>query len=357
MIDKIASITYGYVGADISALCKEAAMHTLRRVLPDIGQIKKDSALPPDIRKNLIVTMDDFNHALKMVEPSAMREIMIEVPNVKWSDIGGLEMVKESLKEAIEWPLKTPEAFTRLGIRPPRGIMLYGPPGCGKTLLAKAIANESDANFIYTKASDLLSMWVGESEKHVRDTFRRAKQVAPSIIFFDEIDSLVPRRGSAQDSHVTERVVSQLLAEISGLEELHGVVVVAATNRPDIIDPALLRPGRFDRQILVPTPDEKARLEVLKIHTKGMPLMGVDLDMLAKTTEGFSGADLEALCREAAMNALRKDMKADKITKRDFDKALKEVKPSVGEDMNKFYESIVARKKREKIEEEVSYTG
>jgi SpoVK/Ycf46/Vps4 family AAA+-type ATPase len=356
-INKIAEITYGYVGADLNALCKEAAMRTLRRVLPDIGQIKKDGALPQDIRKNLIVTMDDFSHALKMVEPSAMREVMIEVPNVKWDQIGGLENVKGALIEVIEWPLKNPEVFVRLGMRPPRGILLFGPPGCGKTLLAKAVANESQANFIYIKASDLLSMWVGESERHVRDVFRRAKQVAPSIVFFDEIDSLVPRRGSATDSHVTERVVSQLLAEISGLEELHGVVVIAATNRPDIIDPALLRPGRFDRQILVPTPDEKSRLEILRIHTKSMPLTGVDLEMLAKGTEGFSGADLEALAREAAMNALRKDMKADKITKRDFDKALKEIKPSVSEDMNKFYEAVMKKRKQEKIEEEVSYTG
>ncbi len=356
-LGKISDITYGYVGADLNALCKEAAMHALRRVLPDIGTIKKDTALPQDIREKLIVTMDDFSHALKMVEPSAMREVMIEVPNIKWSDIGGLEAVKQSLIESIEWPLKNPDAFKRVGIRPPKGVMLYGPPGCGKTMLAKAVANESDANFIYVKASDLLSMWVGESEKHVRDVFRRAKQVAPSIIFFDEIDSMVPRRGSATDSHVTERVVSQMLAEISGLEDMQGIVVIAATNRPDIIDPALLRPGRFDRQILVPTPDMKARLEILKINTKSMPISGVDIDELAAQTESYSGADLEALCREAAMNALRKNMTADKITKRDFDKALKEVKPSVSEDMNKFYESIVARKKREKIEEDVSYTG
>ena len=357
-IDKIAEITYGYVGADISALCKEAAMHALRRVLPDMGATKEDKLIDENILKKLIVIKEDFDHALKMVEPSAMREVMIEIPKVKWEDIGGLEEVKKSLKEAVEWPLKYPDSFKRLGIRPPAGILLFGPPGCGKTLIAKAVANESGANFISVKGPELFSMYVGESEKHVREVFRRAKQVAPCIIFFDEIDALVPRRGYGSDSHVTERVVSQLLAEISGLEELHDVVVVAATNRPDIVDPALLRPGRFDRQILVPTPNTAARLEILKVHTKDMPITkDVDLKKLVAQTEGFSGADMEALTREAGMHALRKNIDVQAITKTDFDAAIKEVKPSVSEDMNKFYDSIMRKKVAQKMEEDMGYTG
>ncbi len=357
-IDKIAEITYGYVGADIAALCKEAAMYALRRILPDLGAIKEDKPIPQEVLKKLIVKKEDFDHALKMVEPSAMREVLIEVPNVTWNDVGGLEQVKQSLREAIEWPLKYGEGFKRLGIKPPTGVLLYGPPGCGKTLMAKAVAHESGANFISVKGPELLSMYVGESEKHVREVFRRAKQVAPAIIFFDEIDSLVPRRGYGTDSHVTERVVSQLLSEISGLEELHDVVVIAATNRPDIMDPALLRPGRLDRQVLVPTPDEKARLEILKVHTKNMPLAGdVNIEKLAKEAVGFSGADLEALVREAGINAMRKDPDAKEVTARDFSHALKETKPSVSEDTNQFYESVIKKRKSQKMEEESSYTG
>ncbi len=357
-IDKIAEITYGYVGADLNALCKEGAMHALRRVLPDMEAMREDKPIPQDVLKKLIVNKEDFEYALKMVEPSAMREVLIEVPKVKWDDVGGLERVKQELKEVVEWPLKRPESFTKLGIRPPVGVLIYGPPGCGKTLLAKAVANESGANFISVKGPELLSMWVGESEHHVRDVFRRAKQVAPSIIFFDEIDALVPRRGYGSESHVTERVVSQLLAEISGLEDLHDVVVIAATNRPDIMDPALLRPGRFDRQILVPTPQEKARYEILKVHTASVPLAkDIDLKKLAQETDGYSGADIEALVREAAINAMRRDVDADIVTKRDFDVALKYVKPSVTEDMNAFYESIMKKRKAQKLEEEISYTG
>jgi transitional endoplasmic reticulum ATPase len=286
-----------------------------------------------------------------------MREVLVEIPHVKWEDIGGLEHVKQQLRESVEWPLKYPDSFKRLGVSPPKGILLYGPPGCGKTLLAKAVANESGANFISVKGPELLSMWVGESEKHVRDVFRRAKQVAPSIIFFDEIDALVPRRGYGAESHVTERVVSQLLAEISGLEDLHDVVVIAATNRPDIIDPALLRPGRFDRHILANTPDDKARLEILRVHTKEMPLRDVDLKKLAKLTTGYSGADLEALVREAALNAMRINIGAKEISWTDFEHALKEVKPSVSEDMNEFYATILKKRKAQKLEEEVTYTG
>ncbi len=357
-LQNIAEITYGYVGADIVALCKEAAMHALRRAMPDLGTIKEDKPIPQDVLKKLSVTMEDFDHSRRLVQPSAMREVLIEKPNVKWDDIGGLDNIKKSLKESIEWPLQYADSFTRLGIRPPTGVLLYGPPGCGKTLLAKAVANESGANFISVKGPEVLSMWVGESEKHIRDIFRRAKQVAPSIIFFDEIDALIPKRGSGQDSHVSERVVSQLLAEISGLEELHDVVVIAATNRPDIIDSALLRPGRFDRQILVPTPDEAARIEILKVHTKNMPLSkDVKIETLAKETAGFSGADLEGLVREAAMNAMRKDINSGEVTLEDLEKALQETTPSVTEDMNKFYESIVQKRKTQKIEEAEAYTG
>src|SRR5439155_14715327 len=240
----LADITYGFVGADLWSLAKEAAMSALRRVLPDI-KWKTEEELPKEVMEKLIVTKEDFENALKMVEPSAMREVLVEIPKVKWSDIGGLERVKQSLKEMVEWPLKNPDSFDRLGIKPPRGILLYGPPGTGKTLLAQAVANESGANFISVKGPELLSKWVGESEKLIRDLFKRAKQVAPCIIFFDEMDSLAPRRGAYSGSHATESVVSQLLTEMSGLEELNGVVVVAASNRPDMVDPALLRPGRL----------------------------------------------------------------------------------------------------------------
>jgi len=352
----ISEVTYGYVGADIAALCKEAAMYALRRILPEIGSIKEDKPLPQEILKKLIVTALDFQNARKMVQPSGMREVLMEIPDVKWNDIGGLDEVKQHLKESVEWPLKYPTSFNRIGIRPPKGVLLYGPPGCGKTLLAKAVANESGANFIYIKASELLSMWVGESERHIRDVFRRAKQVAPSIIFFDEIDSLAPRRGTDLGSQATERVVSQMLAEMSGLEELNDVVVIAATNRPDIIDPALLRPGRFDRQILVPTPDRKARESILKLLTEKMPLSDVNVEEFTDLTEGYSGADIDAICREAGLHALRKNIDNDKVSKDDFKKALDEVKPSVSEEMNKFYENILMRKKAEKIEN-IDYTG
>ena len=357
-IDKIAEITYGYVGADLAALSKEAAMHALRRVFPDLGMEKEDKPVDENILKKLTVMKEDFDYALKIVEPSAMREVLIEIPKVKWEDIGGLKEIKQSLKEVVEWPLKHPDSFKRLGIRPPTGILLYGPPGCEKTLIAKAVANESGANFISVKGPELLSMYVGESERHIRDVFRRAKQVAPSIIFFDEVDALVPRRGQGFDSHVTERVVSQLLAEISGLEELHDVIVIAATNRPDIIDPALLRPGRFDRQILVTTPNEASRLEILSVHTKDITLTrDVDLNKLAKQTDGFSGADLEALAREAGTNAMRKNINSETVSKKDFDDALKLLRPSVSEDMNKQYESVMKKRSVQKMEEEITYTG
>jgi transitional endoplasmic reticulum ATPase len=328
--------------------------------LPEI-KWKEESELPKEIIEKLIVKKSDFENALRMVEPSAMREVMVEIPKVKWSDIGGLEEVKEALKEMVEWPLKNPEAFERMGIEPPRGILLYGPPGTGKTMLAKAVANESNANFISIKGPEVYSKWVGESEKHIRDIFRRAKQVAPTIIFLDEIDALAPKRGLYAGSGVTETVVSQLLSEMSGLEELKGVVVIAATNRPDIVDPALLRPGRLDRQVLLPTPDEKTRLEIFKVHTKNMPLKDVELKDLAKKTEGFSGADIQSLCREAAMDALRDNIKAKEVKKKNFDGALKKITPSLSKDIQLHYEKFLDRAKKivkkEEEKEEHSYIG
>lgn len=340
-LNKLAEITYGFVGADLEALCKEAAMSALRSNLPQISW--KEEELPPKALEKLRVAKKDFENALNMVEPSAMREVLIEIPNVKWKDVGGLDDVKEALKEVVEWPLKYPKSFTNIGIKPPTGVLLYGPPGTGKTMLAKAVASESNANFISIRGPELLSKWVGESEKHVRDVFRRAKQVAPSIIFFDEIESLAPRRGLEVGTRVTENIVSQILTEMSGLEELRNVVVIAATNRPDILDSALLRPGRFDRQVLVPTPDKKARLEILKIHTKKMPLKDVDLKRIAELTEGYTGADLESLVREAGLNALRENIDSKEVRKKHFEGAFEKVKPSITPDVTKFY-SLISEK-------------
>jgi len=346
----LADITYGYVGADIWALCKEAAMSALRRVLPEI-KWKAEEELPKEIMEKLIVAKEDFENALKMVEPSAMREVLVEIPKVKWEDVGGLEDVKESLKEMIEWPLNSPESFERMGISPPRGILLYGPPGCGKTLLAKAVANESGANFISIKGPELLSKWFGESEQRIRELFRRARQVAPSIVFLDEVDAIVPRRGLYYGTHATESVVSQLLTEISGLEELKNVVIIAASNRPDMIDPALLRPGRIDRFVLIPAPDEKSRLEIFKVHAKNMPLKGVDLKELTRRTDGFSGADIEALCREAAMAALRENLKSKEVRPKHFEEALKKITVSITKEVVDFYKRFVERQKMVEKEE------
>ncbi|MBI5001661.1 MAG: CDC48 family AAA ATPase [Euryarchaeota archaeon] len=337
LLDNFASITYGFVGADLAALSREAAMRALRRYLPDIDLEKP---IPTETLSKMEVTHDDFRDAMKDVEPSAMREVMVEVPQVRWDDVGGLEDVKRVLREAVELPLKNPEAFSRLGITPPRGILLYGPPGTGKTLIAKAVANESQANFISIKGPEVMSKWVGESEKAVRLIFKKAKQVSPTIVFLDEIDAIAPTRGSGHDSGVTERVVNQLLTSIDGLESLEGVVVIAATNRPDIVDPALLRPGRFDQLVLVGVPDKATRLNILKVHTKKMPLKGVNLDELAKQTEMFVGADLESLCREAGLVALRKDGNVKSVTMDNFREALKVVRPSATPEIIKYYDSV-----------------
>ncbi|VVB93166.1 VCP-like ATPase [uncultured archaeon] len=336
---EIADMTHGFVGADISSLCKEAAMHAIRLILP---KINIEEEIPPEIMEKIVVTRNDFQNALQTIEPSALREVFVEVPAVRWTEVGGLEMAKQELIEAVEWPLKYPEAFEAIHTQPPKGVMLFGPPGTGKTMLAKAVATESQANFISIKGPELLSKYVGESEKAVRETFRKARQAAPTIIFFDEIDSIVPPRGASFDTGVTERVVSQILTELDGLEELKNVVVIAATNRPDMVDPALLRPGRFDRFIYIQPPDLKEREAILKIHLKGKPLSDeVDLRELARRTEGYVGADIEAICREAAILALRdcikpgmerEDVKREaleiRIKNEHFEKAFNIVRPT-----------------------------
>ncbi len=325
-LEKIANTTHGCVGADLESLCKEAAMRVVRRILPEI---QNDEEIPKEVMEKIVVTGDDFKNAQKEIQPSALREVLVQIPDIKWDDVGGLEDVKQELKEAVEWPLKHPETFQRLGIRPPKGTLLYGIPGTGKTLLAKAVASESEANFISVKGPELLSKWVGESEKGVREVFRKAKQASPTVIFFDEIDAIASTRsGNDTDSGVTKRVVNQLLTEMDGLEELEDVAIIAATNRPDILDAGLMRPGRFDRHIQVKEPDEEARISIFKVHTKGMPLADdVDVKKLAKNTEGYVGADIEAVCREAAMLALRDDLEASEITYKYFKDAIDKVKP------------------------------
>ncbi len=327
-LDRLAEMTIGYTGADLEMLCKEAAMKALKKYLPELK--KYEEKIPTEVLEKIEVSMHDFLEAYKKIEPSAMREVMIQKPNVRWQDIGDLEHAKKLLRETIEWPLKRPELFKKAGIKPPKGILLYGPPGCGKTLLAKAVANESEANFIAVKGPEILSKWVGESERNVRKIFRRARQVAPAIVFFDEFDAITQVRGSAL-TDATERVINQLLTEIDGIEELEKVVVIAATNRPDLIDPALLRPGRIDLHIEIPMPDEKARYEIFKVHTRKMPLAkDVNLKKLAELTEGFSGADIEAVCREAGMNAIREAIRKHssdiKIKMSYFEKAIREMK-------------------------------
>jgi len=360
-LKEIARITYGFVGADLEALCKEAAMVVLRKILPDM-KFKKDEPIDSEFLKKIIIKDEDFKEALKLVRPSSLREVLIEAPNVKWDVIGGLEEIKQNLKEAVELPLKHPEVFSRMGIRPPKGILLYGPPGTGKTLLAKAVATESDANFILVKGAELLSKWVGESEKGVKRIFEKARQSAPTIIFFDELDALAHKRGIGGDTNVTERVVNQLLSEIDGLQNLNEVVVIGATNRPDMIDPALLRPGRFDRIIMAPVPDKESRLSILKIHTRNMPLdKSVKLEILADKTKNYVGADLEALCREAAMISLRRDLKSVNVTMKDFEEAMKKVKSSIRdkdiETYNKVEENYLRTARGAAISEAMNYVG
>ena len=339
-LDELARQTYGFVGADLAALTREAALEAVRRIMPriDLGE----ETIPPEILDDLSVEPHDFTNALKRVQPSAMREVMVETPSVRWDDVGGLDAARDRLREGIELPLKHPEAFRRLGIRPAKGFLLYGPPGTGKTLLAKATAREAEANFIATKSSDLLSKWYGESEQQIARLFARARQVAPTVIFIDELDSLVPARGGGLgEPQVTERVVNTILAEMDGLEELNNVVVIGATNRPNLIDPALLRPGRLDELIYVGTPDTAGRRRILAIHTSGMPLAPeVDLDSLAERTERFTGADLEDLVRRAGLTALRRGMDAQVVTMDDFEAALTETRASVTPQMLEEYDRI-----------------
>jgi transitional endoplasmic reticulum ATPase len=340
-LPKLSAMTHGYTGADLSALGRETAMKALRRYLPQINL--EEERIPPAVLEKMEVKMDDFLGAYKEVTPTAMREVYIEVTTVHWDDAGGLDDVKQHLIEAVEWPIKTPEIFTKLGIRPPKGILLYGPPGCGKTLLARAVATESEANFISIKGPEVFSKWVGESEKAIREVFRKARMAAPAVVFLDEIDSLTPKRGMGMsDSGVSERVISQLLTEMDGITTLQDIVVIAATNRPDMVDSAVLRPGRFDRLIYVPEPDEKSRLQIFKIYTKGMPInKDVDLTQLTTATKYYSGADVESLCREAAMHALRKNVNSTEVTMKDFQDAIKEMGPSITPDMEKWYKSFM----------------
>ncbi len=338
-----AAITHGFVGADLEALCKESAMKALRRYLPEIDL--DEDEIPQEVLEKLEINKKDFMEGLKDVQPSALREVAVQIPKVKWNDVGGLLEVKEELKQAVEWPLKYPDSFTEMGIKPPKGILLYGPPGCGKTLLAKAVANESEANFISIKGPEILSMWVGESERAVRKIFRKARQAAPVVVFFDEIDSIAGSRGLAHDSGVGNRVLDQILTELDGLEALKNVVFMAATNRPDLVDKALMRPGRIDKLIEVKSPDAKTREQILKVHTRNVPLAkGISLKKLAEKTEGFSGADLEALVREAVLTALKENkMKKTEVKQAHFDKALTKAHPTISEKIRKNYESFKER--------------
>jgi transitional endoplasmic reticulum ATPase len=344
---QLARRTYGFVGADLAALTREAAIEAVRRIMPRINL--EEGTIPPEVLETLSVLGSDFDEALKRVQPSAMREVMVQMPNVGWDDIGGLDDARERLREGVELPLKDPEAFRRLGIRPAKGFLLYGPPGTGKTLLAKATAREAEANFIATKASDLLSKWYGESEQQIARLFARARQVAPTVIFIDEIDSLVPARGGGMgEPQVTERVVNTILSEMDGLEELQSVVVIGATNRPNLIDPALLRPGRFDELIYVSVPDEGGRRRILGIHTEKMPLSpDVDLDSFAARTDRFTGADLEDLVRRAGLFALRESLGAEIVTGQHFELALKETRASVTPEMEREYAEIKSKIKQE----------
>jgi transitional endoplasmic reticulum ATPase len=349
-LEKLADLTHGYAGADLSALCKEAAMRSLRRIIPELDL--ELEVIPMELLNKLQVNREDFFAALREMQPSTLREVLIESPNVHWDEIGGLEGPKRELREAVEWPLKYGNVFEYMNATPPKGILLYGPPGTGKTLLAKAVATESEANFINIKGPEFLSKWVGESEKAVRETFRKARTAAPCIIFLDEIDAVAPTRGGEADSHVTERVISQILTEMDGLESLHNVIIIAATNRPDMLDPALLRPGRFDRLVKIQAPDLEARKQILRVHMKGKPLApDVEVDEIAKRTDGYTGADLFAVVNEAIMLTIRKilakgkDLKSDSLKKEkvpmeSFTEALQKVRPVSRGELSK-YERIV----------------
>ncbi len=349
-LNELASKTHGFVGADLEALAKEAAMNVLRKFLPQL-KLEGEEQINQELLSKLVVTQNDFMEALKVVRPSAMREVLVETPNVDWDSVGGLEQIKQELNEAVEWPIKYPESFERMGIRPSRGILLYGPPGTGKTLLAKAVAKESEANFIQIKGPSLLSMWVGKSEEGVRKIFERARQVSPCVIFFDEIDSLAGKRGIETGTKVTERVLNQLLAEMDGLENLNDVLIIGATNRPDLLDPALLRPGRFDKILLINAPEKEGRKTILDIHTKKMPLGSSKkiysekerealLEEFAQRTEGYTGADLESLSREAAMLSLRESIDSKIVQKKHFEEAIQKIKPSVTKSTIDVYKKI-----------------
>ncbi|HEX5573707.1 MAG TPA: CDC48 family AAA ATPase [Nitrososphaeraceae archaeon] len=361
----IANMSHGFVGADLQAVAKEAGIRALRRVLPEIDLTTEN--IPSDILKKIVVTMDDFLSVIKEIEPSALREVFVEIPDVNWDDIGGLADVKQELQEAVEWPLKYQALFLHSDATPPKGILLYGPPGTGKTLMAKAAAHESEANFISIKGPELLSKWVGESEKGVREVFRKARQAAPCIVFFDEIDAIAPTRGGAgSDSHVTERVISQLLTELDGLEVLSNVIIIAATNRPDIIDAALLRPGRFDRLLYVPPPEKESRIKIFKIHTSKKPLADdVKIETLAAHTEGYTGADIAALASAAVMLALREHIekykdpkKAEsaktelKLHMKHFEEAMKKIRPLSKHEIET-YRSIAERFGKPEVTKEV----
>jgi len=347
-MDRMADLTHGYVGADLSALCKEAAMNALRKLLPKID-LDQDY-VPAELLNSISIGQADFDQAFRELVPSVMREVMLETPNVRWTDIGDLDTVKQELIEVVEWPLKYPDLYKHMDAKPPKGILLYGPPGTGKTLLAKAVAREAQANFISVKGPEFLSKWVGESERAVRETFRKARQAAPCIIFFDELDSIAPLRGTGSDAKVTERVISQILTEMDGLEELHNVTVIGATNRPDLIDPALLRPGRFSRHILISPPDEAGRRAIFKIHLKDKPVTAdIDIDRLAAKTSEYTGADIANAVSEAVMLAIRelvgkaggkelkeKEIKGYKLEAKHLEAALQKVKPKKALDLQKY---------------------
>jgi transitional endoplasmic reticulum ATPase len=347
-LHRMSDLTHGYAGADLAALCKEAAMNSLRKLLPSIDLDME--AIPAEVLSRISITRTDFDQAFRELVPSVMREVMLETPDVGWDDIGGLDDAKQQLIEVVEWPLKYPDLYTHMDATPPKGILLYGPPGTGKTLLAKAVAKEAEANFISVKGPEFLSKWVGESERAVRETFRKARQAAPCIIFFDELDSIAPQRGTGSDAKVTERVISQILTELDGLEELHNVTVIAATNRPELVDPALLRPGRFSRHIMVGQPDDEARRAIFEIHLRDKPLASnVDINSLAARTENFSGADVANVVSEAVMLAIREYIKVGQGEKegigdvaryqldaRHLEEALSSASPRTGADLGKY---------------------